>query len=341
MSKENARRFLIVSLLVIASTFLVYFFLDRVGLFPQAGSQQAVVIDRLFNVHLILISFLFSLISVFLGYSLIFFRRKPGEKSEGTYIKGNTGLEIIWTVIPLIAVVVISYFGAETLAETIRPDPQAMVVKVTGFQWAWAYEYPDFGITSQTLYLPVNKQVLFKMTSRDVIHSFWVPEWRVKQDVLPGENLVKELRVTPTQLGNFQVLCAELCGGAHAYMNSPVVVMTQEDFNSWVSKEVSSSMADPVARGEKWAVNNGCLGCHSIDGKDGVGPTWKGLFGSEVEWMDGKKYKVDENYIKSAILRPQLQMRKGYNPNLMPQTYGTLLTSEQIDDLIAYIISLK
>jgi cytochrome c oxidase subunit 2 len=168
-----------------------------------------------------------------------------------------------------------------------------------------------------------------------------VPEWRVKQDVLPGENLVKELRVTPTQLGNFQVLCAELCGGAHAYMNSPVVVMTQEDFNSWVSKEVSSSMADPVARGEKWAVNNGCMGCHSLDGKDGVGPTWKGLFGSEVEWVDGKKYKVDENYLKSAILRPQLQMRKGYNPNLMPQTYGSLLTSEQIDDLIAYIISLK
>ena len=116
-----------------------------------------------------------------------------------------------------------------------------MVVNVTAFQWNWEFEYPDYGITTNTLYLPVNQQVLLKMTSRDVIHSFWVPEFRVKQDVLPGANLVKELRITPNLPGDYKVRCAELCGGAHAAMEGPVKVVTKTDFDAWVAKKSASA----------------------------------------------------------------------------------------------------
>jgi len=335
------KHFSIVSILVILLTVIVYVFLQAVGLLPTQASSQAVIIDQLFDIHIGIISFLFSLIVVFIGYSFIVFRRNkllPDE--EGQHITGSSKLEIVWTLVPLAVVIFISYLGAISLAETRKIDPQALEVKVTGGQWYWSFDYPDYGITSDVLNLPVDRQVKLSLTSMDVIHSFWVPEFRVKQDVLPGGNLVKELRFTPIETGDFMVLCAELCGGAHAYMNSPVKVVTEGEFQDWVDEELGNFPQDPESLGERLAKNNGCFGCHSVDGKDGVGPTWRGLYGSEKTLVSGEKIMVDDEYLYEAIVNPNRQIVLGFPANVMAQNYGDLFTDEEINNMIEFIKSL-
>jgi len=336
------KHFSIVSILVILLTVIAYFFLQSVGLLPTQASSQAIIIDQLFDIHIGIISFLFSLIVVFIGYSFIVFRRNkllPDE--EGQHITGSSKLEIVWTLFPLAVVIYISYLGAISLAETRNIDPQALEIKVTGGQWYWSFDYPDYGITSDVLYLPVDRQVKLSLTSMDVIHSFWVPEFRVKQDVLPGENLVKELRFTPIETGDFMVLCAELCGGAHAYMNSPVKVVTDGEFQDWIDEELGNFPQDPESLGERLAKNNGCFGCHSVDGNDGVGPTWKGLFGSEKTLVSGEKIMVDEEYLYEAIVNPNSQIVLGFPANVMAQNYSELFTDEDLNNMIAFIKSLE
>ena len=297
------------------------------------------LVDQLFDLHFALIAFLFSLITVFLVYSFIMFRQKPGEKKFGSFFLGNSRLEIFWTIIPLITVIEIAYVGSQNLAEVRKVDANAMEVKVTAFQWSWQFEYPKYGITTNTLYLPVNQQVLLKMTSRDVIHSFWVPEFRVKQDVLPGENLVKELRITPTQPGNYTVRCAELCGGAHASMERPVIVVSQAEFDAWTAKEASASTASPVERGQKLA-DIQCKACHSLDGNPSIGPTWKGIAGRAIELADGMTVTADDAYLKESILQPAARVAKGF-PNIMPANLKEILSDQQVSDLIEYMKSLK
>lgn len=335
------KHFSIVTILVVILSFIVYFFLKSAGLLPIQGSTQAIIIDQLFDVHIGIIAFLFSLIVVFIGYSLIVFRRKNNnDEEEGRHITGSSKLEIVWTLIPLSVVIFISYIGAISLAETRKIEPQALSVDVTGGQWYWSFYYPDFDITSDTLYLPVDRQVKLSLTSMDVIHSFWVPEFRVKQDVLPGENLVKELRFTPIETGDFMVLCAELCGGAHAYMNSPVKVVTDLEFQDWVDEQLGDIPQDPVSKGERLAKNNGCFACHSIDGNDGVGPTWKGLFNSEKSLVSGEKVIVDEVYLHEAIVNPNSQIVLGFPANVMASNYGEVFSEEEISNMIEFIKSL-
>ena len=334
------KHFAVVGILVLIVTILVNLLLGSIGLLPVQASAQAVPIDNLFGLHIKVISFLFALIVVFMLYSIVVFRRRPGDTGYGDHFEGHTGLEIAWTIIPLGIVLYFAYIGAQALAETRRVDPQAMQVKVTASQWAWKFEYPDYGITSDTLNLPVNRQVLLVMSSTDVIHSFWVPEFRVKQDVLPGADMVKELRIPPTLLGSYKVRCAELCGTSHAYMESPVVVLEQTAFDAWV-KDQSKVSDDPVVRGQKLATQSGCAGCHSIDGKVIVGPSWKGIYGEQVTLADGSSVAVDDTYLHTAIVDPNAQIVKGFNPNIMPPTYAKVLTDAQISDLIAYIKSLK
>jgi len=337
----NMRHLLTAAALVVVSTVLVYLGLINARLLPVQASLQARPIDELFNFYFAGIAFLFSLIVVFILYSLVVFRRKPGDTSDGVHMRGITRLEVTWTAIPLVTVLVLSYFGAQNLAETVRVDPQAMVVNVVGGQWFWSFEYPDQGVTSDTLYLPVNQQVLLRMTSRDVIHSFWVPEFRVKQDLLPGENLVKELRITPNVLGEYKVRCAEMCGVSHAYMESPVIVVEQEEFDTWIREQAAVVQDDPVARGEKLSRDNGCIACHSLDGTQGVGPTWQGLSGSTIQLADGTTVQADQVYLIESILDPRAKIHAGYLENVMPDTYDELLSEQQVMDIVAFIESVK
>ena len=333
------KHLIIVGILVAIFSVLVSVLLGAIGLLPIQASAQAVTIDRLFDLHFKLIAFLFSLIMVLMLYSIVVFRRKPGETGDGKHIEGNTPLELAWTVVPLIAVIYIAYLGAGSLAETRRVDPQAMVVKVTARQWSWSFEYPEYNITSSTLNLPVDKQVLLQLTSLDVLHGFWVPEFRLKQDVVPGTT--KELRVTPDRVGEYKVRCSVICGTSHAKMEQPTIVQTAADFQAWVKEQQSAVSANPVERGKKWATQFGCVACHSIDGSKVVGPTWKGLFGHEVPLADGTTVKADDAYLLESIINPNAKIVQGFAPNLMPPTYGAQLTKEQINDLIEYIKTIK
>jgi cytochrome c oxidase subunit 2 len=332
------KHFVIVAILVVLSTFLVYYGLVSLGLLPQQASLQAVSIDKLFNVHLWLISFLFSLIVGILIYSLVVFRRRKGETGDGVYIEGNTRLEVLWTLIPLGAVIFLAYIGAMSLAEVQRIDPSAMVVKVIGGQWFWKFQYPDYGFSSEKLFLPVNRQVDLQMTSQDVIHSFWVPEFRVKQDLVPGRTT--DLRITPTIIGQYKVRCAELCGASHAYMEGAVNVVSQEDFDKWITEQKSAAPVDPVLRGQQLAQQYGCTNCHSTDGSAKIGPTWKAIADSKVTLSDGSSVIADNTYLTTSIVNPNYQIVSGFPANVMP-SFANTLDQTEVEALVAYIQSLK
>lgn len=336
------RHFVIVGILVIIMAVLTYVGLDSAGLMPVQASTQAVDIDWMWNLEVIAISFLFSLITVPLVYSLIVFRRKKGDTTDAVHMEGNTRLEIAWTIVPLFIVLAYAYLGAVNLADTRRVDPEAMVVNVTGLQWSWTFEYPSdsgLNVVSDELHLPVGKQVLLRMTSNDVIHSFWVPEFRVKQDLVPGR--ITELRITPTLEGNYVVRCAELCGTSHAYMEKPVMVTSQEDFDAWMAQQTElaqEASQTPEGRGKALVAANGCAACHSINGAAGIGPTWFGLSGRQERLTDGSVVTVDDAYIAESIKAPQAKIVAGFENQLMP-VYD--FTDEQIADIIAYIKTLR
>jgi cytochrome c oxidase subunit 2 len=337
---NNVRHLLNVTILIVVVTLALSAFFSNINLLPVQASEEAITIDWLFGLHIQVIAFLFALVSVFIIYSIVVFRRKPNETGDGMYVHGNTTLEVIWTVVPLAAVFLFSYLGAWTLGIVTGPKSDELVVEVTASQFSWRFDYPDLDISSIELNLPRNRPILFKITSTDVIHSFWVPEFRVKQDAVPG--LVRPLRVTPTQVGQYKVRCAELCGTGHANMRAVVNVMTPADFESWVTGE-SAPLADlpPVERGAKLAELKGCVGCHSADGSQGVGPTWLGKFGSEETLDDGTTVVVDEDYLHNSIINPNAQIVAGFQPNLMPSIYGDTLSEEDINSLIEYIKSLS
>jgi cytochrome c oxidase subunit 2 len=334
------RHFVIVGILVIVLAVLTYVGLNSAGLMPVPASAQAVPIDWLWDLQVKAMSFLFSLIVVPMLYSLLVFRRKKGDTTDAAHVEGNTTLEVVWTVIPLVVVLGMAFVGAQNLGETRRADPDAMVVNVTGFQWGWSFEYPEYGITSKELYLPVNKQVLLKMTSRDVIHSFWVPEFRVKQDLVPGR--ITELRITPTLLGDtYKVRCSEICGTSHAYMENPVIVVEKVAFDAWVAEQqalAAEAGQTPEGRGLALVTANGCRGCHSIDGSPGVGPTWFQLAGSEVPLSGGGTVVADDAFLAESILQPQAKIVAGFEAQQMP-AYN--FTEEQVADIIAYIKTLR
>jgi cytochrome c oxidase subunit 2 len=328
----------VIAILVILGAFLVHTGLSSIGLLPLQASLQAVAIDKLMGIHLWLISSLFSLIMVVLFYSLIVFRRKKGETGDGAHIEGNSGLEIAWTTIPLLAVIILAFIGARSLGEVRRIDPSALQVKVISGQWFWQFQFPEFGIISTELYLPVDRQVDLQMTSKDVIHSFWVPEFRVKQDLIPGRTT--DLRITPTKIGKYKVLCAELCGISHAYMEAVVAVVSQQDFDNWVKTQQESVPLDPVLRGEQLAQQYGCANCHSADGSKKTGPTWSRLFESEVTLSDGTELIADREYLLQSILNPNLQVVEGYPANAMP-SFADTLDQTAVEAIVSYIESLK
>ncbi|HEX2980219.1 MAG TPA: cytochrome c oxidase subunit II [Anaerolineaceae bacterium] len=339
--KTNMRHLVTAAVLVVLTTFLAYLGLTKANLLPVNASAQATPIDNLFNIHFIAMAFLFALIVVFMLYSVVVFRQRPGDDEDAAHVTGNNKLEIAWTILPLLTVLGVALYGARNLGETVRIDPDAMVINVTGGQWFWSFEYPDTGVISQTLALPVNRQVLLRMSSRDVIHSFWVPEFRVKQDLLPGENMIKELRITPTRVGQYELLCAEMCGVSHAYMTSQVLVMEDADFSAWMQQQSAGATADPVALGEKVAKDNGCTACHSVDGKPSVGPTWKGLYGSQRPLEDGTTVQADDDYLYRSIVDPHAQIAQGFPGTVMPNNYEEVLEQDQIRDVIEFIKSLK
>ena len=332
------KHLLAVVVLVALVTVGVGLLLGPQNLLPELASEEGAYVDELFSVYAFVIAFFFALIVVIMLYSAAVFRRKKGDDEPGANVHGNTFLEIVWTIIPLGIVLFFSGVGAVYLNDTLQAEPDEMVVEVTAAQWSWRFDYPEYGISSTELMLPNERQIVFEMESLDVIHSFWVPEFRLKQDIVPGITTV--LRLTPTLTGNYTVRCAELCGLDHDYMLAPVSVMEPREFDAWVVEQTDLSALTPEERGARLAELNGCIGCHTADGSDSVGPTWLGVFGSQEMLEDGSSVLVDEAYLLKSILDPNAQLVEGFLPNLMPKVYRDSFSDAEIRDLIAYIRSL-
>lgn len=309
------------------------------GLVPIRASEESFFVDRLLGMHLYVIAFLFALIMGFMFYSIIFFKRKPGDTGDGDYFHGNTTLEIIWTVLPLGTVLYFGVLGAGYLSEITAPEPDELVVNVTGSQWNWRFDYPDYGISSPELILPKDHQILLQISSLDVIHSFWVPEFRLKQDAVPGA--VNPLRITPTEAGKYTVRCAEICGKDHTYMLADVSVLSQADFDEWLSAQLGPSDAEIAEIGRGVAELNGCFKCHSVDGSPGDGPTWLGVYEETVTLEDGSEVLVDEDYIRQSILDPSSQIVAGFTDVDMPVNFSAVLSDADLDALVAFIESLS
>jgi cytochrome c oxidase subunit 2 len=197
-------------------------------------STAAPKIDDLMNIAIVLSSFIFSVVVVALGYALINFRAKPGDESDGEPIHGNTRLEITWTLIPTVIVLFCGAWSWKVLDEIEEPHAGSMTVDVFSQQYAWSFGYPEdhYAYSQGVLHVPVNRQIVFKMHSQDVIHSFWVPQWRIKKDNVPG--ITTTAVVTPTKIGHYQLICTELCGFGHSTMRADVVVEPEAKFQKWL-----------------------------------------------------------------------------------------------------------
>jgi cytochrome c oxidase subunit 2 len=202
----------------------------------EAAAAEAGPIDTLMDVTIIISSFVFAIVCVALGYALVKWRVKPGDESDGLPIHGNTKLEIVWTLIPTVIVLFLAGYSWVVLNDIEKQDPDALTVNVYSQQFAWTFGYPENGNkwSEGVLHVPVDRQIDFKMNAQDVIHSFWVPEWRIKKDNVPG--ITTDALITPDKVGTYQLICTELCGVGHATMRAEVVVQTQEEFDKWVAQ---------------------------------------------------------------------------------------------------------
>ncbi len=237
--QNNTRHFAVIGVLVVIFTFVVYWVLDGVLQFPMPASLQAASIDTMIQGHLWLIAFLFSLVIVFMVYALFLFRRRPGDESEGEYFHGNTTLEILWTVVPMVLIIGFGYWATVDLAALTKRQDNEVIVNAEGFQWGWNFSLPNSDLVTQELVLPVGSAIRMDMTSKDVLHNFWVPEFRVKQDIVPGRTTY--LRFTPTVEGEYTLICSELCGLNHTGMIATVRVVPPEEFAAFWDQDVQTA----------------------------------------------------------------------------------------------------
>ena len=305
----------------------------ELAFFPTQASTIAPQIDRLYGFLILLSIFFGLLIFGLIFYFSIKYRRQKGNET-GSPVGHGVFLEIFWTVIPLLITVVIFVWGALIFYRSRQPPANAMEIFVTGKQWMWKIQHPSGNREINELHVPVGQPVKLTMTSEDVIHSFFVPAFRVKNDVLPGR--YTSLWFEATKVGSFHLFCAEYCGTKHSQMIGQVVAMEPADYAEWLQGGVGQeSLADA---GRRLFSNLGCVTCHSNE-SGARGPSLAGILGKEIELGSGEKYQVDENYLRESILNPALKVLKGYAP-LMPTYQG------QVDELgllrlLAYIKSLN
>lgn len=308
---------------------------------PEVASNLASKVDGLLILITLLSLVFFILITVVLVYFAIKYRRKR-EDEETPYITGNEPLEIIWTVIPSILLIILFIYGYVVFKDMRTPPGDALEVTVQGKQWLWTFDYYNGKKTINELYVQHNRPVRLVMEAPDVLHSFFVPAFRVKQDLVPGR--YTQLWFTPTKIGTFDIFCAEYCGTGHSAMLGKVIVLSPEAYEIWekgVKADEGAGVASlpPAELGEKIYKEKGCNACHSVDGSVLVGPSFKGIFGHAAVMQDGSSVNVDENYIKQSIIEPQAHVVKGFQP-VMPSFKG-ILSDEEVTALVAYIKTLK
>jgi cytochrome c oxidase subunit 2 len=363
---------LAIVLVLIAVAAVVFQFWSPWWLTPIASNWK--LMDDTLWITLVITGVVFVAINVFIAYAVVKFRNRPGHKAA--YEPHNTKLEWWLTGVTSAGVVAMLAPGLWAYADLIDAPDDAMVVEVLGRQWQWRYRFPGadghlgvtdvrfvsganpFGINpddprgkddvlveGSEVHLPLDKPIRVVQRSLDVLHNFYVPQIRVKMDMVPG--LVSTFWFRPTREGTFEVLCAEFCGISHFNMRGHVVVEDEAKFASWLGAQPTYAQAvakaaapaaatagpELVAQGQQLAQSRGCLACHSLDGKPGVGPTWKGLFGKSEKLVDGSSVTVDDAYLKKSMNEPNAQVVAGFQPVMPPSG----LSDAEMAAVIAFI----
>lgn len=305
-------------------------------LFPPQASTYAKDVDALYYfIHYLSVFFWVLIVGAIVYFA---WRYKRGHK-EGAGPSHNLALEMTWTIIPLILVIAIFLWGFKSYMAISRAPGDAHEIHVTGHKWRWDFEDPTHGIrTVNEITVPIGKPIKLIMTSSDVIHSFFVPSFRNKMDVVPGR--VTTFWFEATRLGEQDLYCAEFCGDGHSEMLGKIHVVSQEDYEKWVEESSQEDTTTPLPElGEKLFTSKACFTCHTTDGSAKVGPSFKGVFGKETELADGSKINVDEDYLRESMLQPNAKVVKGFAPVMPP--YQGQLSEREINGLIEYIKSLK
>jgi cytochrome c oxidase subunit 2 len=303
--------------------------------FPEQASTQAGPIDHLFDILIWSSVPIFVVVTMIVVFSAWKFKMRPGEEQlDGPPIHGNTRLEVVWTAIPAIILVLLCSYAWVVLNDIEEAQANEMRINVVGQQFAWTFEYPQAGdkpIKSTQLYLPKDRPVRFYVKALDVIHDFWVPAFRMKVDAVPG--IETRYRVTPNRLGTYPVVCAELCGLGHSVMR----VVTPAEFDTWLAEQKAPAAApadgevDPGKQlfTEGSGAATACGTCHTL-----ADAGTQAQAGPDLdETLPGK----DAAYIEESIVRPDAQVPPGFQQGIMPKTYGDTLSDEQLKALVAYL----
>ncbi len=314
--------------------------------FPADAADQAAPIDTLYDVLMIVSVPIFVLVTIVILYSVWAFRMRPGQENEdGPPIHGNTRLEVIWTALPAIMLVSLCSYAYAVLNDIEEKHDDNLVVHVRAVQFAWSYSYPQESgrpVSSTTLMLPKDRPVLFKIRSEDVLHDFWVPAFRVKIDAVPG--ITTEVRATPSRIGSFPVVCAELCGLGHATMRSTATVVSPAACDRWLADPQAPAAADDgggdmsegqlIALGRETFVGDGACGaCHTLADAGTTGTTGPDL--------DRVLAGQSEDEIRTDIVDPDAKVEAGYQAGVMPPNFGETLSAQQLDGLVAYLATVS
>lgn len=312
---------------------------------PDPASRQAGRIDFVFWFVTAISIAIFALVAAVIIYAVFKFRAGPDDDSDGPPIHGNTRLEVVWTAVPAALVTAIAIVSAVVLAKnehiphaSAASDPLTPVhVDVIAQQFAWTFKYPDFGdLTSATLKLPVDATTKLRITSLDVTHSFWVPQFGQKLDAVPGS--FTSLPVTPDKLGTYPVICTELCGLGHALMRSTATVMPAAKFLSWAKAQQKQLGGTGAASGKAVFANNGCAACHTFAAAGA-----KGKVGPDLDKLREEAQRAGqplEQFIRQSIVDPNAYLEPGFPKGLMPQSFSSL-PKAQLDALVSFLAGSK
>jgi cytochrome c oxidase subunit 2 len=310
---------------------------------PEPASREAGRIHFVFWFVTAICIFIFAIVAAVMAYAVLKFRRAPDDDSDGPPIHGHTGLEIVWTAVPTALVTAIAVVSAIVLAKDDAAGANPLRVDVVAQQFAWTYYYPSFGNKrSAVLYLPNDRSVVLRMTSKDVVHSFWVPEFSQKQDVVPG--LHPTLHITPDRIGTYTVICTELCGLGHALMRSEARVVTPAAFTKWAKSGGRQAAGGGATAGPPQGSQaglalfnqQGCNGCHTLTAAKANGTTGPDL--DKLQTYAQRAGMPLTAFARQSIAQPNAYVEKGYPKGVMPD-FGKTLSASQIHALVTFLVS--
>jgi cytochrome c oxidase subunit 2 len=303
-------------------------------LFPDSASSLSSHVDALYIIWALVSVFFSLLIAGLIVFFMTRYRRRDPEQ-VGLEERAAVWLEILWSAVPLAVMLAMFAWGTRVFFQLYRPPADAVEYTAIGKQWMWKVQHPEGQSEINALHIPVGQAIKIKLASEDVIHSFYIPAFRIKQDAVPGR--YTSLWFKATKPGVYHLFCAEYCGTEHSRMIGSVYVMEPSDYQSWMAGGVGGKSM--VASGSDLFTSLACVTCHrSAPGVTQRGPNLEGVFGSQVKLADGRAVVADDNYIRESILNPFAKVVAGYDP-VMP-TFQGQVTEEQLTQLIAYVRSL-